>query len=162
MERTLVAVKPHAMDMPYNDIIRDLEIGIHENDNFRNQVTKTHARYIPSVPKEVWRKIYAENLKKFDHFEELLETDFDNQPSFVSVYKGEGIVKIVRNLAGPTQVLDNPKDTIRGKYGRLLLDKKGVARLSNGEEIYRNVIHATDETPGEFEREFNTFKPYLI
>lgn len=154
MDNSLIIVKPHAIKL-YENIIQDLEAQI------GNRATKTHSKYIPSVPKETWEEFYAKHILEYNFFKELLQIDFNNKSAFVSVYNGKGIVKIIRNIIGKTNVLENSENTIRGKYGKIILEQDGPLILSDNTKIYKNVIHATDENPGEFEREFQIFKKYF-
>ena len=136
-------------------ILADLEKG--QNGSGK----KIEEAYIAQLPEEVVKILYAPNYKKHDFWGEIMQRELINKFVYVAVYEGEGIVKLNRELIGPREVLKAPKNTIRGKYGRLLLKDQGILRLSNGMEIVRNIIHATDETPGEFEREYKAFRDYL-
>lgn len=155
MNNSLVMVKPHAMDM-YEKIIGDLESKI------GNKGKRKDSAMIENVSKEMWREFYSANREKYSYWDELMAKDFDNKSAFVAIYEGERIQQIIRELIGPTQVLKNSKSTIRGIYGRKLIDEgRGIIKLDEGIEIYRNVIHATDGTVGEFQREFKVFEKYF-
>lgn len=156
MERSLVMIKRHSLGKHF-EIVSDLERRMNGSGR------KVLDCFTVPLPKEFFDSFYSNNRTKYsDWWDNLMETEFVGGRSRVLVYEGENIVPAIRNIVGPTQVLDNPKDTIRGKYGRQLIeDGHAIIRLSNGLEIYRNAIHATDETPGEFRREFDTVKPYL-
>ncbi len=156
MEKTLVMVKPHAMGI-CNDIVRDLEVGI------AGRGEKIFAKKIDNMPKAFFDNLYSINVRDTPfHWNEIIEKSLADRSAFFMVYEGKGIVPIVRNLNGVKQVFENPLDTIRGKYGRILHERgEGIISLSDGSEVIGNVIHATDETPGEYTREIKGLRDLI-
>lgn len=154
-DKTFVMIKPTAFGMRHR-VIRDLELKLEDRGK------RIATAVIDAFSADKLQAFYGEHRSKFPFWDELMEKGFVGKPAFAAVYEGENIIPIVRKIIGPTRVLENPYDTIRGKYGRMLLDQgRGIINLSGGVRIYENVIHATDETPGEFEREFGIMKDYF-
>ncbi len=157
MNRTLVVVKPHAMEL-HKDIIADLEAAIGK------RAVKVKAVEISSTTLEMWKELY--NVKRKEDtswWQDFFQVGFANKPAFCLVFEGPNVVQIVKEIIGLSRdPLENEANTIRYKYAtRLMEEGKGIITLSDGKKIEGNVIHATDTKEGEFEREYDIFKPYF-
>lgn len=149
MDKTLVMLRPHAINMR-EEVFRDLETGIADNGKMAMSF-ETRPLSASCI-----NELYYPCRSNYPWWDEFVKGEFVGRRAFVAVYTGNGILPLVRELIGPTNVSVNPFYTIRGKYGRILLEQgMGIVKLTGGKEVCRNIIHSTDETPGEFEREFN-------
>ncbi len=155
MNKSLVIVKPHAMGI-CSTVVADLESRI------SGKAIKTEAKTVKSAPKEFWQEFYNSNRERYYFWDNLMQKGFDGKGIFVAVYQGDKVQPMIKDVVGPTQVLKNPHDTIRGLYGRRLIESgEGIITLDDGVVIHGNVMHATDGTQGEFEREYAIFEKYL-
>jgi len=141
-ERTFVMIKPEHIHLT-DKIIADL--------NWQGHLEKFH--YVSKVPPEVIGQHYAPHQGK--PFYAHLVQAFVDKPVVIMVYQGDGIVKKIMDLAGPTDPLKAPKDTICGKYSHDSL----AAAVAEHRTVH-NVIHRSDSA-AEAEREIKVWKAYL-
>jgi nucleoside-diphosphate kinase len=94
---------------------------------------------IMQIPRELCEEHYAEHKEK-PFFTDLVSY-MTSGPVVAMVIKGEGAIKTLRGLAGPTKVEEAPPGTIRGDYGVITT---------------KNIIHAADSTESA-EREIGLF-----
>jgi len=134
MERTLVLIKPDAMERKLMGEI----ISIYEKKGFHISALK-----IVKPTKEMAEEHYAEHKGK--PFYERLVNFITKGEVCALVIEGENIVDAVRKINGATDPLDAEPGTIRGRYA-----------LSKSE----NAVHASDSNESA-EREIKIWFPEL-
>jgi len=134
MERTLVLIKPDAMERKLMGEI----ISIYEKKGFHISALK-----IVKPTKEMAEEHYAEHKGK--PFYERLVNFITKGEVCALVIEGENIIEAVRKINGATDPLDAEPGTIRGRYA-----------LSKSE----NAVHASDSIESA-EREIKIWFPEL-
>jgi nucleoside-diphosphate kinase len=134
MERTLVLIKPDAMERKLMGEI----ISIYEKKGFSISALK-----IVKPTKEMAEEHYAEHKGK--PFYEPLVNFITKGEVCAVVMEGENIIDAVRKLNGATDPLNAEPGTIRGRYA-----------LSKSE----NAVHASDSTESA-EKEIKIWFPEL-
>ena len=134
MERTLVLIKPDAMERKLMGEI----ISIYEKKGFHISALK-----IVKPTKEMAEEHYAEHKGK--PFYERLVNFITKGEVCALVIEGENIIEAVRKINGATDPLDAEPGTIRGRYA-----------LSKSE----NAVHASDSNESA-EREIKIWFPEL-
>jgi len=134
MERTLVLIKPDAMERKLMGEI----ISIYEKKGFHISALK-----IVKPTKEMAEAHYAEHKGK--PFYERLVNFITKGEVCALVIEGENIIEAVRKINGATDPLDAEPGTIRGRYA-----------LSKSE----NAVHASDSIESA-EREIKIWFPVL-
>lgn len=120
MERTLVLVKPDAMQRGLaGEIIARLE----------RRGLRIAGLKLLQVDRALAERHYGEHVGK--GFYEALVSYITACPIIAIAFEGTGAVEAVRNTVGKTNPRDAAAGTIRGDYGL---------------EIGRNLIHASDST----------------
>jgi nucleoside-diphosphate kinase len=136
-EKTLIIIKP-------DGLIKSL------TGNIITMLSETKLKIVGAkilkVPRELAEKHYAHlketKPKVFEETINYIMGKYHTDRVFVLVYKGEGAVEKVREIAGVTNPEEARPITIRGKYGRIN-SKTGV---------FENVIHTSD-SPERAEKE---------
>ena len=129
-DRTLVLFKPDCIQRRLlGRLIERLE------DKGLNLI----ALKLMQVTPELAKRHYAEHVAKA--FYPGLEAYITSGPIVASIVEGPDVVRLVREMVGPTNGLDAPAGTIRGDFS-----------ISN----QRNLIHASD-SPESAEREIEIF-----
>ena len=130
MERTFVMLKPDAVQ---RNLIGELLA------RFDRCGLKLVAMKFMQISNELAAKHYAEHVGK--PFYEKLVTYITSGPVVAMVYEGTNAVDFVRKLVGSTDPQQAVPGTIRADYGQ---------------EIGRNIIHASD-SKASAEREISLF-----
>jgi len=150
LERTLVLVKPEAIDFRYDFLERVDAVA-----------ERIFDRKLERVPAQVWREHYLQFNGK-PYFEPMVR-DFDGRPVHVAVYGGaEGTIQRIRDVQGKTRPWEAVAGTIRGDFRDALVARGVVLKedLGNGYFLVRNFIHASD-SPESFIREAGVWGNFL-
>ena len=139
MERNLVLIKPDAMvKCLAGNIISDLYnlklkmIGL-KLVNVRRELAEKH---YDKLKQEKGEKIFEDVIR-------YITGEYHNNENVIAiVYRGENAVSEVRKAIGATNPEKAHPSTIRGKYGRIIVEKN----------LFETVIHASD-SPENAEKE---------
>lgn len=130
MERTFVMVKPDGVQRGLiGEIIK----------RFEKRGIKIVATKLIHISKELAKEHYKEHIGK--KFYETLVNYITSGPCVPMVVEGKNAINMVRTIVGATNPQDAETGTIRGDFGQ---------------EIGRNIIHASD-SPISAKREISLF-----
>ena len=118
MERSLVIIKPDAMERNLTGVIID---------RLQKEGFKLVALKMVRVGRELAEKHYAAHRGKA--FFEGLVNDIISMPVVVATFEGKNVVARIRKVVGATDPAKAELGTIRKEYGR---------------DIQRNAVHASD------------------
>lgn len=143
-ERTLVLIKPDGVKRALmGRILSRLE----------DAGLKIIGCKLIQADKELAKKHYADHFGK--DFYPQLENFITSGPVLAIVIEGFDVIMKVRNLAGVTIPFDAAAGTIRGDFAHLTKE-----RGDEKETGVANLLHASDEKPGNAEKEIKLwFKP---
>lgn len=156
-ERTLVMLKPDAIE---RGLVSAIFAELDETaGNVGAKRTVTVCVNGQSVTMGRMEQHYAGAIRKHG---EALRTDylpyFIGKPLVIAVYEGpSGTVKAIKDKVGPTDPLNAPKNSVRGKYGtdsmeRALREKRAV----------ENLVHASNpDNYQELVEEFKAWKDII-
>lgn len=141
-EKTFVFIKPSHVDLA--------EKILNELDEYGSRIKTVK---VDHIPKDVIENHY--NIHKGKFFFDYMVDFFENKSIVLAVYEGEGIIKKLIDVIGPTNPVKAPPKTIRGKYSN---DSLEIAIAEK--RTVKNVIHRSDSQE-EFNREIEVWKSYL-
>ncbi len=118
MERSIVLIKPDGMK---KKVIGDV---INRMEKAGLQVVGLKMLKLSDALLDVW---YSHHKEK-SYFAQI-KSYMMSTPVIAMVWEGDNVIKIIRDLAGPTDSTKAVKGTIRGDLGK---------------DIQENVIHASD------------------
>lgn len=145
-ERTFVMIKPTSIE-------HSGEIFDRLNMILGPKVERTHYAEIEEVPLSVIQEHYVEH-KERDFYGYMTEW-YEGQKVAIAVFEGEDIVQRMRDICGPTDPAEAPRNTLRGYYGTDSLKEAYAERRP-----VENVIHASDSA-GSAEYEIGVWENYL-
>jgi nucleoside-diphosphate kinase len=153
-ERTLVMLKPDAIERGLvSAIFAELDETAGNVGAKRTMTVRVDGQ---SVTIERLEQHYAGAIRKHG---EALRKDylpyFKGKPLVLAVYEGpSGTVRAIKDKVGPTDPLNAPKNSIRGKYGRDSLEQ--ALRENRAVE---NLVHASD--PDNYQELLEEFEAWI-
>lgn len=127
MERTLVLLKP--------DCVQRRLMG-QVLSRFENKGLNVIAAKLLKVTPELAKKHYAEHVQK--PFYPGLERFVTASPLLAMVLEGRDVIRVVREMLGPTNGLKAPPGTIRGDFGSSR--QMNLVHASDGADAARREI----------------------
>jgi len=103
--------------------------------NVKRELAEKHYNTLKS---EKGKKIFEDTIKH------ITGKHHENENVIAIVYEGESAIQKIRNFIGETNPEKAHPNSIRGKYGRIIVDK----------DLFETVIHASDSRENS-EREIN-------